>query len=161
MRRIDAHTVSTGAMADIAFLLLVFFFVATQIQDEYGIQVTLPRFDAVMARSSTPVYHIHINRHNKILAGKEETTLDHLEEVIHHAVTNGWKNSSPAKHVISLHCDRETSYDMYFNVHKIIRSTYHRIWEEMAVNQYGTVFRELNSDQRNAIQTSMPLILSE
>ena len=40
------HAVPAGSMADIASLLLIFFFATTQICDEKGIKVTLPPIDA-------------------------------------------------------------------------------------------------------------------
>lgn len=69
MSRRTAHTLSAGAMADIGFLLLAFFFLVTTITEERGILVTLPEWNAPAATvSEENVFHIHVNGRNEIMA---------------------------------------------------------------------------------------------
>lgn len=43
--RVQANSINAGSMADIAFLLLVFFLLVTKIDDEWGINAELPEYE--------------------------------------------------------------------------------------------------------------------
>jgi biopolymer transport protein ExbD len=107
---------STGAMSDIAFLLLIFFVTTPQILDERAIQVILPRFDATGPQiPDSEVFYLHINAANKILAATVLTDIPGLERVLNAAIAlpdqNRFRNL-----VISLHCDRECDYNTFLGV---------------------------------------------
>lgn len=160
MRKNRQHPVSTGAMADVAFLLLVFFLVATQIYDEEGIQVTLPRIDAAGVITEDAVFHVHINGQNEILAGDQRVTLDELSPAIYNAVTDEDFLRS-GKALISIHCDRGTKYETYVGVYDHIRKAFHKIWDETSTRMYSLPFHALEESQKQAIREQVPMVVSE
>jgi biopolymer transport protein ExbD len=152
---------STGAMSVFAFLLLIFFVTTTQILDEQGIQVVLPRMDSIpVPAHNTDLYHIHINSANKILADGRLIELSELGQTLHAYITEPGL-MHPRRTVISLHCDRETSYQVFVDVHDAIRSTYRIIWNDMALERYDRAFPSLNGHEKKAISDQLPLVISE
>jgi len=161
MKARAAPNLSTGAMSDIAFLLLIFFVTTTQILDERGIQVILPPIDAQnQPLPETDVFHIYINAANEILADNKRVDIHGLGGVIYEQVVLADLTHS-RRTVISLHCARESSYAMFVNVHDCIRSTYKKIWNEMALTMYQKSFNTLSDVQRNGIMKKQPLVVSE
>lgn len=148
-------------MADIAFLVLIFFFTATQILDEQGIRVTLPPYESRPAPpTQRDVFHIHVNAGDAILAGKELVSLTRLPDVVHRMITH--HDANHRQHVIiSLHCDRECTYKTFLGVYDAISTAYRRAWDDMASEEYGQPFATCSPAQKKSVMDKLPMIISE
>ena len=65
------------------------------------------------------------------------------------------------KLIMSLHCDRESMYETFVGVYDAIRTTYKRIWNEMAIDQFHRTFQSASGMQQQVIMTQLPLMISE
>ncbi|MFZ6051847.1 ExbD/TolR family protein [Halocola ammonii] len=77
MKNRRTPSLNVGSMADIAFLLLIFFLVSTTIESDEGITQHLPKWDADR-NSPTPrqlVLDIKINGSNELLVNDERTDI--------------------------------------------------------------------------------------
>ncbi|MFT5800396.1 MAG: biopolymer transport protein ExbD, partial [Nonlabens sp.] len=93
-RRLPSE-INAGSMADIAFLLLIFFLVATTILEDQGILVRLPPWSDVID-TTVPVrprnlLPIKINAKGLLLVGKEETKITELRDIAKEFITNPMK----------------------------------------------------------------------
>lgn len=148
---------STGAMSDIAFLLLIFFVTTTRILDEQGIPVVLPRMDAPAARvSETDILHIYINADDRIRTDGEIVGLVDLRDFLSERIADGMD-----QRIISLHCAREASYSVFIGVYDAIRGAYRRAWNELAYKTYNLDFAMLTDAQKRNIMKRCPLVISE
>lgn len=81
---------NAGSMADIAFLLLVFFLLVTVIQEEKGILKILPEFqDNIAPVPARNILEIRLNAKGEFLADNEEVTPGELADVVKSFYTNG------------------------------------------------------------------------
>jgi biopolymer transport protein ExbD len=160
--------VNASSMADIAFLLLVFFLVTTVIETEKGIGVRLPPFDV----SSPPplvqnrnVFSVKINYANQLLIEGELFPLEKLRQRAKEFIMNPAQRSdlstSPNKAVISLQNDRSTNYTTYLSVYNELKGAYNELWEEAAQSQFGQSFGQLSRNKQKAIRERIPLVISE
>jgi biopolymer transport protein ExbD len=180
MRRRMTQEISMGSMADIAFLLLIFFLVATTMDADKGIMRKLPPIV-----TSEPInFHerdilvVLINRDDKLMVEGKETDLRHLREIAMEFIVNPLNlNNLPElveiqvnyfgkvrvtkKHVISLRSDRGTSYKMYIAVQNELVAAYNELREELAQKKWQTTFSSLTNDQKKAITTIYPMKISE
>ncbi|MDX1476268.1 MAG: biopolymer transporter ExbD [Saprospiraceae bacterium] len=155
-----------GAMADIGFLLLVFFFVTTTIAEDRGILVRLPPWDEravdIAARN---VLHIHVNAANELMVAGQMTTTDRLPHMIRQFVLNPEEDasgaSSPRKAVLSLYTDRSTAYAAYLEIYDTLKRTYRRMWEDESVRRYDIPYQDLREAQRQAVRHAIPFVVSE
>lgn len=161
MRTATQNTIPAGAMADVAFLLLLFFLVATRIYDEKGIPVTLPPFNASPSPVEVPIFHIHINARNEVLAGDVSVHPEDLSEHVYRAVARELETAETGKAVISLHCDRKTSYSAFFSAHEQIRIAYRKLWDDASMSGYGVPFDRLGEESQQQVRTAIPMIVSE
>ena len=75
-----------------------------------------------------------------------------LDSMLNQAVINIEKYClKKADHVITLTTDRETSYSIYFKVANELYGAYNDLREEMALEQYGKSYNDLNSNQRGVV----------
>ena len=79
-----SNEINAGSMADIAFLLLIFFLVTTQIAEDKGIRVSLPPWSDqepdITKLKTRNVFSVLINKDNQLLVRKEPADLDDLRE---------------------------------------------------------------------------------
>lgn len=106
-RRIFKNEINPGSMADIGFLLLIFFLVSTTINEDKGILVKLPPIDEstqIAKIADRNLCRILVNKDNHLLVrGKEMSPLtlnDYLKEFIMNPAKNPKLAKLPSKAVI-------------------------------------------------------------
>lgn len=124
--------INASSMADIAFLLLIFFLVTTTIDQDKGILHGLPPWtdeeppDVKLKEKN--VLEILVNSANQLLVeGQYMDVMDLKEMTIKHISNNGRSpefSDSPKDAIISLKNDRGTSYDIYIQVQNELKSAY-------------------------------------
>ena len=166
-RRLNSE-VNAGSMADIAFLLLIFFLVTTQIDFDKGILVKLPAWedDPIITEVNTNnVFSIKVNRANQLLVEGEIDDIEHIRAKIKDFVMNPMKRadlpSTPNKAVVALQNDRGTSYETYLSVYNEIKAAYNELWNEESNRRYGELFADLPKAAQKEIKQKIPSVISE
>ena len=167
-RRRFQNEVNAGSMADIAFLLLIFFLVTTQIDVDKGIFVKLPYWEVDPPKKDIPshnVFSIKVNKENELLVEGKNATISDLKEEIKRFIINPFSDkklaSAPNKAVVALQNDRGTSYQTYISVYNEIKSAYKELWEEEANRSYGKSFLDLPKIAQLEIRKKIPSVISE
>ncbi len=166
--RREAPAVNAGSMADIAFLLLIFFLVTTKILEDQGILVRLPIWEVNTPPETLAdrnVLTVKINAANQLLVEGELASHSSLRETTKRFIINPGNSplwaSSPTKAVVSLQNDRGTQYETYLGVYNEIVAAYNELWNELAQENFGEAYEELNKAQRKSIRSEIPMIISE
>ena len=82
-RRFKGGEIPTGSMADIAFLLLVFFLVTTTIDTDKGLGIVLPPAgDVEIEIQKKNILNCLINSQGKVLLDEEPTDIDQINRVV-------------------------------------------------------------------------------
>lgn len=163
----QAPTINAGSMADIAFLLLIFFLVSTQILNEKGIKIILPDYleNAVQQPNKSDILAIFINKNNDLLVDNNERSISILKSSVKEFISN--KNnipsfaSSPQKAVITLNCDDKTNYQTYLKVYAEIKQAYIEMWSEKSMELFNKSVHLISAEQLKTIKQSIPLRISE
>lgn len=169
IKRRFKNEVNAGSMADIAFLLLIFFLVTTQIVEEQGILVKLPSpaldDNVVLNIPSRNVLTVKVNAEGKLLVEGEILQIAKLRKEAKLFILNPTKRtdrpSSPRKAIVSLQNDRKTDYKVYLSVYNELQAAYREMREATALEKHNKGFHCLNTEQRNEIKREIPLIISE
>jgi biopolymer transport protein ExbD len=165
-RRTDV-SINASSMADIAFLLLVFFLVTTTIDVEKGIKVLLPPIqdEPPIDFHERNIFGVKINFNDELMVRGSITKIEELKDKAKEFIMNPLKDPTlsiaPNQAVISLQNDRSTSYNIYLSVYNELKAAYRELWEETALEIYGQHFDELSRNQRKAVQNKIPLVISE
>lgn len=174
------NTTSTG---DIAFLLLIFFLVATTMETDKGVQRRLPPMpdenqkqqDIKVNRRNIVV--VRINAQDRILAGGTPMDITQVKDQIKEFITNPTNNESlpekemkdiegfgqyaVSKGVVSLQNDRGTSYSAYLRVQNEIVKAFNEIRDEFAMANYGSKYADLDEDKQKIVRDAIPQSISE
>ena len=168
-KRLQAPEINASSMADIAFLLLIFFLVTTEIVEDQGVLVRLPPWSdeppPELKLNQRNVFGVLVNKNDELLVRNEPATIDALREAAKNFIMNPSNDESMAKSpenaIISLKNDRGTTYSTYVTVYNELLAAYNELWEEQAQIRHGSVYEELTDNQKDAIRKDIPLVLSE
>lgn len=174
--------INAGSMADIAFLLLIFFLVATTMNTDTGINRVLPPWVEEPDKDAPPIKErnlmaVKVNQFDQIQVQGRLVHLTQLKDLAKEFILNPANNENlPEKEltqidfigqypissgVISLQNDRGTSYDMYIRVQNELTRAFNEIRNDVARQYFGASFTELDEAKRKAIQSAVPPKISE
>lgn len=129
----------TGSMADIAFLMLTFFLITTQIVNEKGLTLVLPQPNNVPVAPvhKRNLFTVQVNGANRYMVnGEVRTKLDGLREEIKIFVLNNGqdvnRSDNPEKAVVSLKADRGATHRAYIYTLDEIQAAYYELYAEQA-----------------------------
>jgi len=132
--------INSSSMADIAFLLLIFFLVTTQIADDKGLTLQLPpppedieQVDVKIQERN--IFKVLVNAADRLLVeGEPVEDVTRIKEMVkEHVLNNGAdpnKSDSPKDAVVSFKTNRGTSYEMYIAVLDQIQGAYYEMYAE-------------------------------
>ena len=162
------NEINAGSMADIAFLLLIFFLVTTTIDADKGIRVLLPPYEPISEMPPIPkknILSVKVNATNQLLVEGTIMNVEALKETTKDFIMNPRKEkdkpNKPTKAIVSLQNDRGTEYTTYIDVYNEIKVAYNELWNEEANKKHGMAYNYLTSAEQKEIRKVIPLIISE
>ena len=168
MARRAAPEVNAGSMADIAFLLLIFFLVTTTIETDSGINRKLPPTDEIEDPpiiKERNIFTVVVNKDNRLLVEEELMDISQLREGTKAFLDNWGKDpnlsDNPQKAIVSLQNDRGTSYEMYISVQNELSAAYRELRDREAQKKFGVNYMELKGDNKKEIRKMFPEKISE
>lgn len=171
-------------MADIAFLLLIFFLVTTSMSTSTGLARRLPQpLPPDMKAPDVDVnkrniFVVKINSQNQLMVQGELMNVKELRKKAKEFIKNEANDPHlPVKeavnipllgvmeitkdHVISLQNDVDTQYQAYIEVQNELVAAYNELRDELSKEKFSKYFAELNAEQQDAIQKAIPQKISE
>ncbi|OEK09247.1 biopolymer transporter ExbD [Flavivirga aquatica] len=166
MAKRAAPEVNAGSMADIAFLLLIFFLVTTTIETDSGINRKLPPIED---QSEPPVikqkniFTVLLNGKDQLLVEDEIMEIKDLRQAAIDFLDNGGDGScsfcngkknpdlsdNPTKAIISLKNERETTYKTYIAVQNELVAAYNVLRDARSQELYGMPFSEMEANHKD------------
>ena len=177
--------INASSMADISFLLLIFFLVTTSMDVNQGLARRLPPpIPPDQKIEDTDInkrnlFVVKINWENKLLVQGQELDVRQLRAKAKEFIVNANDDSNMPKlfeedfgqpfgtlkytkeHVISVQNDAETQYQAYLEVQNELVAAYNELREECAQKYFHTAYTELDEEWQKKIQKIYPQKISE
>ena len=177
--------INASSMADISFLLLIFFLVTTSMDVNQGLARRLPApIPPDQKVEDTDInkrnlFVVKINWENKLLVQGQELDVRQLRAKAKEFIVNANDDSNMPKlfeedfgqpfgtlkytkeHVISVQNDAETQYQAYLEVQNELVAAYNELREECAQKYFHTAYTELDEEWQKKIQKIYPQKISE
>ncbi|AXG71265.1 biopolymer transport protein ExbD/TolR [Kordia sp. SMS9] len=180
MSRNTNSGVNAGSMADIAFLLLIFFLVTTTFAKDEGIRGVIPKpcpegVDCNSEVKKKNVFTIQLNQHDELLANYELISLAELRNTVKAFVDNNGDASceyckgekaanlseNPKKAIISIKTDRQTSYKTYVSVQNELMGAYYELRSDLSNTKFNKAVEDLTEQELKVLQDSYPFRITE
>jgi biopolymer transport protein ExbD len=165
MSRKESPEINAGSMADIAFLLLIFFLVTTTMNVDSGIMRKIskkPIDNYVIDIKEKNILEVNINLNNELFVDGNIVKLENLKEIAINFIDNGagldsnnkpctWckgnqiesSSDHPSKALISVNADRNTNYETYIAVLDNLNSAYTHLRNKLSVEFYNQNYTSL------------------
>ncbi len=179
--------VRADSQADIAFLLLIFFLVATTMNTDKGLLRTLPPMPPEDVKvedqkvKDRNVLLVFVNAQGNIMAGDKEMDIHGLKDKAKEFILNvnddedlpekapteiempdGTKwTYDVSKGVVSLQTTRDTNYETYIMVQNELTRAFNEVRNEVAMSKFKKEFSELSEEEKSVIIDAVPLKISE
>ena len=183
MARRSSPEINAGSMADIAFLLLIFFLVTTTMDVDSGITRRLPPPvedpDEDIKIKERNILNVLVNKNDRLLVDGKPGDIRTLKDVAKNFMVPVFPDNPEhpetdlktidligevytSKGVISLKNDRGTSYDMYIQVQNELARAFNELKDDMSMRYFGTKFDNLTREAEiKAINEAVPVRISE
>ncbi|MCD7963837.1 MAG: biopolymer transporter ExbD [Rikenellaceae bacterium] len=174
--------INASSTADIAFLLLIFFLVATTMNVDSGIRRQLPPMPdeneiEALDINRRNILLVFVNASDNIMVGGQLLDITQVKDRVKEFISNPTNdpnkpekvatdienlgNYSVSRGVISLTNDRGTSYNMYVMVQNELTRAFNELRDELSQRRFDRKFSELNEDQAKAVTEAIPVKISE
>lgn len=175
MAKRSAPEVNAGSMADIAFLLLIFFLVTTTIETDSGISRKLP---PELDENQPPppiikernLFVVNVNSNGQLFVEEELMELEDLRAAAVAFLDNGAgtgndactycqgaksddSSVNPTKAIISLVNNRGTSYKRYIAVQNELVAAYNELRNRESMRLFGESFTDMENRYNDARTT--------
>lgn len=163
-RSMEAN-IPSSSMADIAFLLLIFFLVATVIDVDTGIGLTLPEYVPPEEIEDVKVdpnrmASILINENNDVLLGGEPISLFQIKNTLKPRIISKIELPKNKKLIVSLKTDRKTVYSAYIAALDQIKMAFFEVRDEYSNSKFGVNYDDLNEEAQKEVKDAIPIIIS-
>lgn len=176
--------IPSASMADIAFMLLIFFITATSMDVDSGLERVLPQMPPPnQEQDDTPpikernVFTVLLDQYNRLMVEGEIMRVEDLRERAKEFILNPndletLPEKKPteipligeypvSKGVISLRNDHGTQYGTYIAVQNELVAAVNEVRDELSTQKFGKKYADLTSEQKDAIRDAIPSRISE
>lgn len=173
--------INQSSLADIAFMLLIFFLVTTTMDVDSGIYRKLPQW--ITEDQEPPdinernVFVVGINTNNDLFVEMAYANVSELKDRVKEFILNPTDDQSlseketkdidglgevfKSKGVVSLTNDRGTSYGSYIIVQNELVAAFNELRDEFSSQRFGKKFDALSIDLQEAVRKAIPTAISE
>jgi biopolymer transport protein ExbD len=152
--------IQSGSVADIAFLLLIFFMVCTTFQREKSIPMVLPPpYDGPAGKvNEDRVLSLIINADNQVMiegqaidTSLETTITQHLRKMV----------STKTKPYINIKLHESSDYEHYINVLAKVKASINNLKKFYALQKYDKSYNQLSKEQYTALSKMLSITITE
>lgn len=181
MKQRETTEVNAGSMADIAFLLLIFFLVSTTMDADQGLSTLLPphqdKPDPNPPKHERNVFEILVNSNNQLMVEKYPMDILKLTDATKEFILNPndkqelsdkenkninfFGATEVSKGIISIQTTKDTEYQAYLMVQNEVLRAFNEMRNDIAKNKFGKEYKKLNKAEKDAVREVCPKYISE
>ncbi|MBR4349768.1 MAG: biopolymer transporter ExbD [Bacteroidales bacterium] len=178
--------INASSMADISFMLLIFFLAATTMDTDKGLFRMLPPYqDPTEQQEDIKVldknlFVVLVNKDDKLMVEKQPMNTRDLRRACKEFLMNMNNDSEDKKYpgyneetipgigtvkvtkaIVSIQNDRQTSYEKYIEVQNEIIAAYNEVKDYYSMKYFKKPFKDLKENQQDIIKQIIPQKISE
>lgn len=183
MSKKEVQEINAGSMADISFLLLIFWLTTTTMDADKGIRRQLPPMpnenekQADVKVNRRNILQVKISKSDRIFAGSQAVDISQVKDKVVEFILNptnsetlpekimtnvaGFGQYPVSQGVVSLQNDRGTSYNAYIMVQNEIIKAYDEVRDAFAMKNFGKKYSLLDEEKQKIVRDAIPQTISE
>ncbi len=162
-RKIPEAEIPSSSMADIAFLLLLFFLVSTVIDVDTGIGLTLPEYvppseQQLAPISKTRMAAILINESGQVLLNDKVISIPEIKDNLTERIRSKIDLPKKKKLIVSVKVDRKTNYNLYIEALDQVKGAYFEVRDEYSQSHFGMKTKKLDPKDLKIVRDKIPIL---
>ncbi len=177
--------INGSSMADISFMLLIFFLTATTMESNTGLFRMLPPYQSQTEQQDVKVldkdlYVVLVNKDDKLMVEKKPMNSRELRKSLKEFLMNMDNNLEDKKYpgyteevipgigkvkvtkaIVSVQNDRGTSYEKFIEIQNEIVGAYNEVKDYYSIKYFRKPFKDLKEKQQDVIKQIIPQKISE
>ncbi|MFA3781873.1 ExbD/TolR family protein [Melioribacteraceae bacterium 4301-Me] len=166
-RKLPEAEIPTSSMADISFLLLLFFLVSTVIDVDTGIGLVLPEYVPPEQQQFVPLSKdrlaaLLINENGDVLLNNELISIPQISKTLKPRIESKIDLPANKKLVVSVKTDRKTSYNLFIQALDQVKQAYFDVRNEYALKHFGKRLIDIDdrSEEMKELKDKIPITIS-
>ena len=156
---------SAASMADITFLLLLFFLVTTNIDVDTGIGMVLPEYVPETERIEMPISKdrlvaILVNENGDVLLNNEIIAIPQIKDLLKQRIKSKIDLPKNKKLIVSIKTDKETNYNIFIQTLDQVELAFAETREEYSLAKYGKKVKDLNDTEADEMKENVYKVVS-
>lgn len=148
---------NSGPMADIAFLLLVFFLLVTTLEVDQGITSQLSKPIKQHEKIGIHETRLWLNHGGELMLNGEIVPFSSLNDLL----VQEYVQQEGIKNVLMLSCESEVDYNYFLQTLDAVKNSFEVFHNELAQNLYGGTLKELQREDQEYVKGHYPIALAE
>ena len=149
--------INTGSMPDIAFLLLIFFLVTTNIDQDYGISSTIAKPFEVPDSVKISQSSLWVNAKGTFMVNEIEVNKSSLSL----EMSKTFDKNKCVKNVLLVKSDRDVAYESFLTALDESKKAFKLFYNDCSLQDYGLDYAELSDTLKAKLQLYHPVALAE
>lgn len=155
----ESADIDGSSLADIAFLLLIFFLVVTTIDVDTGIGLVLPPIPddieppPVRERN---LMNILVNAQGMVLINEQPAAVNSVRERVKEFIDNNGADpnlsETPDDAIVSIKTDRQTPYNVYIDMLDEVMGAYAELRHQASMDLFGVPYSSLESNSERQLE---------
>lgn len=148
---------NTTSTADISFMLLIFFLVASSMSVDKGLMRQLPPMETKEQQQKPTevdrrqMLRLAITADNRLLMDEKPMAMDRLRRHL-----DSFLAQRGSRHMIMIEADAASDYDTYFHLQNVLVAAFQHWREQTALKTYGRNLRKLSAEERDHVRELCP-----
>ncbi len=163
-KKIPDADIPAGPMADISFLLLLFFLVSSNIDVDTGIGLTLPEYVEGPQKTTKinpeRMASLNINQNGDVLLGGQVIAIPQIKKNLKERIAQKIDLEANKKLIVSVKTDRKTNYNLYIQTLDQVKGAFFEVREEYALGKWGKKVIDLGAVENDELKEKIPIIIS-
>lgn len=163
-KRSQEAKIEAGSMADITFLLLLFFLVTTTIDVDTGIYMSLPEYSEEVSEtkiSPDRLVTVNINEQGDVLLGGERMAIPQITKFLVPKIESKIDLPGTQKLIVSIKTADATNYNLYIQTLDAIKAAFFEVQESYSMRTFGVPRYKLNDEQTKVVtKEKIPITIS-
>lgn len=156
-QRRGIDTQNSGPMADIAFLLLVFFLLASTLNVDQGLRTQLSAPLQNVNEETIVQSQLLLNKHGLLLCNGVMVEDQNLEREL----IRSYSTEPKVKNVLLFSCEREVDYIAFVSTLDKVKASFELFRDEVSKSKFNTPWKLLKPQQQARIVEDHPFVLAE
>lgn len=156
--------IEAGSMADITFLLLLFFLVTTTIDVDTGVGIVLPEYREDLTNvaeiSKDRMAAILVNEDGQVLLSGEVIAIPQIKNILKERIRQKLDLPANKKLIVSIKTDRKTNYNLYIQTLDQVKTAYAEMKKEVAMGLYGRKIEDLTPEEYDVVKEKVKETIS-